>query len=86
MIFLSHVGSRFSDRVTGNAATFARKAKVIHFDVDEAEINKNVKTAASVVGDIKEILQKLNPMLERVEREEWIDTIKDLKKPISTNL
>ena len=77
---LISVGSRFSDRVTGNAATFARKAKVIHFDVDEAEINKNVKTAASVVGDIKEILQKLNPMLERVEREEWIDTIKDLKK------
>ena len=75
------VGARFSDRVTGNAAKFARKAKILQFDVDPAEINKNVKTYASVIGDVKVILKKLNARLDRINHEEWlahIDRLKDM--------
>jgi acetolactate synthase-1/2/3 large subunit len=75
------VGARFSDRVTGNAAKFARRAKILQFDVDPAEINKNVKTFASVVGDVKVILKKLNARLDPINHEEWlahIDRLKDM--------
>ncbi|MDR1772240.1 MAG: biosynthetic-type acetolactate synthase large subunit [Hungatella sp.] len=75
------VGARFSDRVTGNAAKFARRAKILQFDVDPAEINKNVKTYASVVGDVKVILKKLNARLDPINHEEWlahIDRLKDM--------
>ena len=75
------VGARFSDRVTGNAAKFARKAKILQFDVDPAEINKNVKTYASVIGDVKVILKKLNARLDPINHEEWlahIDRLKDM--------
>ena len=75
------VGARFSDRVTGNAAKFARKAKILQFDVDPAEINKNVKTYASVIGDVKMILKKLNARLDPINHEEWlahIDRLKDM--------
>ncbi len=58
------LGARFSDRVVGNAAKFAEGAKVLHIDIDAAEINKNIRTAASVVGDLKEILTKINGMLQ----------------------
>ncbi len=54
------LGARFSDRVVGNASKFASNAKVLHIDIDAAEINKNIKTTVSVVGDLKEILEKLN--------------------------
>ena len=59
------VGSRFSDRVLGNPKTFAKDAKVLQFDVDPAEINKNVVVTAVVIGDIKEILRRINPMLKK---------------------
>ena len=75
------VGARFSDRVTGNAAKFARKAKILQFDVDPAEINKNVKAFASVIGDVKVILKKLNARLDPINHEEWlahIDRLKDM--------
>ncbi|MEY8355704.1 biosynthetic-type acetolactate synthase large subunit [Lachnospiraceae bacterium 54-53] len=75
------VGARFSDRVTGNASKFARKAKILQFDVDPAEINKNVKTYASVIGDVKVILRKLNARLDPINHEEWlahIDRMKDM--------
>jgi acetolactate synthase-1/2/3 large subunit len=75
------VGARFSDRVTGNAAKFAKKAKILQFDVDPAEINKNVRTFASVVGDVKVILKKLNARLDPINHEEWlghIDRLKDM--------
>ncbi len=75
------IGARFSDRVTGNAAKFARKAKILQFDVDPAEINKNVKAFASVVGDVKVILKKLNARLDPINHEEWlahIDRLKDM--------
>ena len=75
------VGARFSDRVTGNAAKFAPNAKILQFDVDPAEIDKNVKTYASVIGDVKTILKKLNARLEPVNHDEWlahIDRMKDM--------
>lgn len=75
------VGARFSDRVTGNAAKFAPNAKILQFDVDPAEIDKNVKTYASVIGDVKTILKKLNARLDPVNHDEWlahIDRMKDM--------
>lgn len=75
------VGARFSDRVTGNASKFAKKAKILQFDVDPAEINKNVKAYANVIGDVKVILKKLNARLDPINHEEWlahIDRMKDM--------
>lgn len=65
-------GARFSDRVTGNASKFARKAKILQFDVDPAEISKNVKAHASVIGDVKMILKKLNARLDPINHDEWL--------------
>ena len=74
------LGARFSDRVVGNAAKFAQDAKILHIDIDAAEINKNIKTTASVVGDLKEVLTKINARLEKKENAEWVENIKDLKE------
>lgn len=74
------IGVRFSDRVTGNTKKFANNAKIIHIDIDAAEINKNIKTDASIVGDAKEILAKINEKLTKTERTEWNKTIKELKE------
>ena len=73
------LGARFSDRVVGNPKKFASKAKILHIDIDAAEINKNIKTDASIVGDLKEVLTILNERAEQQEHTEWIDFIKDLK-------
>ena len=73
------VGSRFSDRVSGDTSRFAMGAKVLQIDVDPAEINKNVMTSASVIGDVKEVLKRLNPMLEQQNHSRWIEYINDLK-------
>ncbi|MBE5927319.1 MAG: biosynthetic-type acetolactate synthase large subunit [Lachnospiraceae bacterium] len=74
------VGARFSDRVTGNAKKFAKNAKVLHIDVDPAEINKNIKTTASIIGDIKEVLKRLNPVIPEIDRTEWKNRILELKE------
>lgn len=74
------VGVRFSDRVIGNAEKFARQADIIQFDVDPAEINKNILVTASVIGDIKEVLTKINAQLEQQNHDEWLAHIEDLKK------
>ena len=74
------IGVRFSDRVTGNTKTFATKSKIIHIDIDAAEINKNIKADASIIGDAKEILSRINAKLEKVERTEWNETIKEFKE------
>jgi acetolactate synthase-1/2/3 large subunit len=74
------IGARFSDRVTGNAAKFANEAKILQIDVDPAEINKNVMTHASIIGDVKEVLERLNNRLEEQNHEEWISHIKELKE------
>ncbi|MBS6397672.1 MAG: biosynthetic-type acetolactate synthase large subunit [Clostridiales bacterium] len=73
------VGARFSDRVFGNASRFATQAKVLQIDVDPAEINKNIKTSASVIGDVREVLKKLNPLLEKKDHSNWTAYIDELK-------
>ena len=74
------IGARFSDRVTGNTAKFAKGAKILHIDVDPAEINKNIHTDASVIGDCKVVLQKLNDRLEQQEHTAWMGHIKELQE------
>ena len=74
------LGARFSDRVVGNAAKFASGAKILHIDIDAAEIDKNIKTTASVVGDIKEILTKINEKLPKQQHTEWMAHIEELKE------
>lgn len=73
------VGTRFSDRVIGNARNFARNAKILHIDVDAAEINKNVLVDCSVIGDAKEVLKRLNEMVEPGEHREWVESVAALK-------
>ena len=77
------LGARFSDRVVGNPKTFAAKAKILHIDIDAAEVDKNIKTDASVVGDLKEILTALNAGLEKQEHGEWLAYIKEMKEKYS---
>ena len=74
------LGARFSDRVTGNIQKFASNAKILHIDIDAAEINKNVKTDASIVGDLKTILTELNNKLEQQNHDEWLGIVKELKE------
>lgn len=73
------LGARFSDRVIGNPKRFAEGAKIVHIDIDAAEVNKNIRVDASIVGDLKLILRKLNDSLEKQEHREWMDTIAELK-------
>ncbi len=72
-------GVRFSDRVLGNAKQFASNAKILQFDVDAAEINKNIQVDACVIGDLKEILKRVNEKLTQQKHEEWLSHIMDLK-------
>ena len=74
------VGVRFSDRVIGDAKRFASNAKILQFDVDPAEINKNIQTDASVIGDIKEILKRVNHLLEQQDHTEWMQQIREFKE------
>lgn len=73
------VGARFSDRVTGNASKFAKNAKILQLDIDPAEINKNIKVDASIIGDVKIILRKLNARLDPANHDEWIAHIERMK-------
>ena len=66
------VGMRFDDRVTGNLDTYARQAKVIHFDIDPSEINKNVMVDVPVVGDCKQTLRRVTQLMEQRTREAWV--------------
>ncbi len=72
-------GARFSDRVATNASKFAKDAKIIHIDIDPAEINKNVAIHNSLVGDVREVLKKLLPMIEERHDESWIQEIHALR-------
>ncbi len=74
------LGSRFSDRVIGNAKKFARNAKIIHIDIDPAEINKNIHAHLRLIGDIKDVLKRINPLLENHSHEEWLAHIAKLQK------
>ncbi len=73
------LGARFSDRVIGNPKTFAGDAKIIHIDVDPAEIHKNIHADAYMVGDLKLILSEINKRLKQLDHFEWLGTIADLK-------
>ena len=74
------VGARFSDRVTGNTATFAKNAKILQIDIDPAEMNKNIIIDQGVVGDIKAVLRKLNEVLPQQDHAEWMKKIQDYKE------
>lgn len=73
------IGARFSDRVVGDSKRFAKNAKILQLDVDPAEINKNIRTDASVIGDVKVILRKLNARLDPMNHDDWIAHIERLK-------
>lgn len=74
------LGARFSDRVVGNPKKFAENAKVLHIDIDAAEINKNIRTDVSLVGDLKEVLSQLNTKLTKQDHAAWMKHIKELKE------
>jgi acetolactate synthase-1/2/3 large subunit len=74
------LGMRFDDRVTGNLATYAKQAKVIHFEIDPAEVDKNVKTDVAVIGDVKEALAALLPMIEKKSHTDWHNEFKEKYK------
>ena len=79
------LGARFSDRVVGNARAFAKNAKVLQFDIDAAEINKNIHTDGSVVGDLKQILTDVNAQLTKQDHTEWLAEIDAFKEKFPLN-
>ena len=81
------MGARFTDRVIGNPDKFATEAKIIHIDIDPAEINKNIKVSDSIIGDLKDVLRDLNERLEPQHHDEWMKQIMEMKKkyPLSYN-
>ena len=72
------IGMRFDDRVTGSLNTYAKQAKVIHFEIDPAEIDKNVKTEVAVLGNSKDSLSQLLPLLDAKSHDAWLQEFKDL--------
>ena len=71
------IGTRFSDRVLGNPKKFAKQAKILQIDIDPAEINKNIQVTASVIGDVKEVLSRLNDTLTNQDHKAWKKYIKE---------
>lgn len=72
------IGSRFSDRVIGNSAKFAKGAQILHIDIDPAEVNKNIMTHHHIIGDVREVLTKLNEALKPQKHDAWLGEIKAL--------
>ena len=79
------LGARFSDRVVGNAKAFAKNAKVLQFDIDAAEINKNIHTDGSVVGDLKQILMDVNAQMTKQDHAKWLAEIDAFKEKFPLN-
>ena len=73
------MGARFTDRVIGNPQKFAENAKIIHIDIDPAEINKNIKVDFSVIGNLRDVLHDLNQKLTPMRHEEWMKQIAEMK-------
>ncbi|SFW45748.1 acetolactate synthase, large subunit [Sinomicrobium oceani] len=71
------LGMRFDDRVTGDLSRYAKQAKVIHFEIDPAEVDKNVKTEIAVLGDVKETLSGILPLIDEKKHETWHQEFKD---------
>lgn len=76
------LGARFSDRVTSDTSKFAPDAKILHIDIDPAEVNKNIAAHMSVTGDLKNILSRLIPLVESKPRKEWISKVSAWKKEV----
>lgn len=74
------IGCRFSDRVYGNAATFAQNASIIQIDIDPAEVNKNIIVETSIIGDVKAVMTILNRRIGDYHHEKWMEKIADLKE------
>ena len=74
------IGMRFDDRVTGDPSTYAQQAKILHIELDKAEINKNVKADLGVLADAKEALAALLPLVQAAQRDEWVAAFKELDK------
>lgn len=74
------IGARFSDRVTGNTKKFAKNAKILQFDIDAAEMNKNVIITDGVVGDLKEVLSRVNAKLTQQSHPDWMKKIQEYKE------
>ena len=74
------IGARFDDRVTGKVSTFATKAKIVHIDIDPAEVGKIIRVDASVIGDAREVLKELNKKMKKQFHGEWIKQIEQWKK------
>ena len=73
------IGARFSDRVTGDTSRFATRAQILQIEIDPAEINKNVIVDHSIIGDVKSVLQELNPRVDEKEHPAWLAEIESLK-------
>lgn len=74
------VGMRFDDRVTGNLATYAKQAQIIHIEIDPAEVDKNVKATVAIIGDAKASLTDLLPLIEKNTHENWLQEFKTYYK------
>jgi len=74
------IGCRFSDRTTGKFSEFAPEAKIIHIDIDPAEIGKNVRVDVPIVGDAKLVLRKLIEYVKYKQRKEWFDRVEELRR------
>lgn len=79
------VGARFSDRVVSKMERFAPNARILHIDIDEAEVNKNIRSSRYIIGDVREVLRTLNKRIERVERKEWMSFVEDMKAQYPLN-
>ncbi|MBQ3899658.1 MAG: biosynthetic-type acetolactate synthase large subunit [Lachnospiraceae bacterium] len=74
------LGARFSDRVIGNPKKFAENAKIVHIDIDAAEVNKNIRVDACLIGDLKATLTELNELIPKQNHKEWMERIASLKE------
>ena len=74
------IGMRFDDRVTGDLNTYAKQAKIIHFEIDPAEINKNVEVDIAVLGDVKETLSQILPKIKKNKHKSWLDKFRNLNE------
>ena len=72
------IGMRFDDRVTGDVNRYAKQAKIIHFEIDPAEVNKNIQVDIPVLGDAKETLSKIIPLIDKKSHKNWLDEFKKL--------
>lgn len=69
------IGTRFSDRVASNTSKFANNSKIVHIDIDSAEINKNITADYSIIGDVKAVLKKLLPKIKKADHRAWVEKI-----------